>query len=480
MKLSDALHGVKILETNCGMDKEVFQVSNDSRNTRAGGIFAAVMGIESGLHRIRFAQAALDAGAVCIVCDIDCDKSLPYVRVENAEIAYAAIAANLAGHPAKKLKLIGVTGTNGKTTVTHLVHTILTENGKSCGLIGTNEVCIGTRIIESRTTTPEPPELNGYFSEMVAQGCEYCVMEVSSHALSLHRVEGLQFEVGAFTNLTRDHLNYHKDMESYAQAKSKLFKISKKSVINMDDEYGALMLKSAAGKVLSFSSHKNDADLVAKNIRLNPGSVEFEALSTGKIHRMKLGIPGMFSVSNALTAIGICSELGLEFADIAKGLSATQGVCGRAEVMRIDKEYSVMIDYAHTPDSLENILKTVRSYTSGRVITLFGCGGNRDKTKRPIMGKIAETLSDFCIVTSDNPRKEDPEAIINDILAGMTDKNHKVIVDRKEAIEYALDIAQPGDLVLLAGKGHETYQDINGVRRHFDEREIVSDYLFGR
>lgn len=478
MKLSEALKGIDIVARNCDMDIEVVSVSNNSRKVSRDGIFAAMMGADSGVHGIKYAPSAVDAGAVCVVTDADCDESLPYVRVENAEHAYALIAENLAGHPARKLKLIGVTGTKGKTTVTHLVRTILEENGLRCGLIGTNEILIGSERRESSATTPEPPELNGCFSDMVKAGCEYCVMEVSSHALALGRVDGLEFEAAAFTNLTLDHLNYHKDMDSYAAAKSKLFGMAKNSVINIDADYAELMKKSAAGGVLTYSARKNEADLVAKNIRLNPGSVEFEALSTARIRRMKLGIPGMFSVYNALAAIGLCSVLGLGFEEIAKGLEKAQGVCGRAEVLRIDKDYTVMIDYAHTPDSLENILKTVRAFTPGRIITLFGCGGDRDKSKRPLMGKIAETLSDVCVVTSDNPRTEDPEAIINDILAGMTGKNHTVIVNRKEAIGHALDIARPGDLVLLAGKGHETYQDIGGVKHHFDEREIVCEHLF--
>ncbi|HHX71525.1 MAG TPA: UDP-N-acetylmuramoyl-L-alanyl-D-glutamate--2,6-diaminopimelate ligase, partial [Clostridiales bacterium] len=377
------------------------------------------------------------------------------------------------------LSLIGVTGTNGKTTTTHLIRSVLERCGMPCGLIGTNLICYGNTVLESKSTTPDAIVFQSLLADMVKAGCEYVAMEVSSHALALGRVHGMRFAAAAFTNLTQDHLDFHKTMEAYAETKASLFAMSDVAVINVDDEAAPLMLRAASGRKITYSTKKNEATLIAKSIRLLPDAVEFVALDESGLERMRLGIPGEFSVYNALTVIGICRGLGLSLSDISAALVESKGIAGRAEIVAVDRDYTVMIDYAHTPDALENILRMVRGVAKGRVITVFGCGGDRDKAKRPLMGKIAETLSDVCIVTSDNPRREEPMAIINDILSGMAGKNHIAMENRREAIAAALDMANPGDFILLAGKGHETYQEINGQKHHLDEREVIHAHLSG-
>ena len=483
MKLNDLLNNIPIQAASCDLTAEVAGITLDSRRCKPGYVFCAVVGAESGVPGIRYAQKAVENGAVCVLCDTDCPADLPFVRVADAELALAEVSANFYGHPAEKLRLIGVTGTNGKTTTTHLVRDILTHAGKKCGLIGTNELMIGDQVITSHpvfSTTPEPPELHALFAQMVEAGCEFAVMEVSSHALALNRVYGLRFEVAAFTNLSQDHLNYHGTMEAYAAAKAKLFRQADCSVINLDDAYAQQMIDAAAGKTVTFSLRNNKADLIAKSIRFLPHAAEFEALTLDSIQRMRINIPGAFSVENALTAVGICNAVGVSLPNIAEGLAGASGVCGRAEIVPVGQPYTVMIDYAHSPDSLSNILKTVRPVTEGQLIVVFGCGGDRDRTKRPIMGRIAECMADFCIVTSDNPRTEEPEAIIDEIVGGMKKTNHIRIENRRKAIGHALDMAKPGDFVLIAGKGHEMYQEIQGVRHPFDEREVVRTHLQGK
>lgn len=477
MKLKDVLNGVKVIEAACDLDTEISGITRDSRTAERGNLFAAIAGIKKDSpHGIDFAKEAVEKGAACVLCDLPCAPGVPYVRVESAQNALAIASQNFMGRPAEKLKLIGVTGTNGKTTVTNLIKFILEKSGKKCGLIGTIQNMAGDRVISTGNTTPEAFELAKLFDKIVRFGCEYVIMEVSSHALALGRVNGLNFSAGVFTNITQDHLDFHGDMESYAAAKAKLFEHSDISFVNLDDPHAKLMLSAAKGEKITYSARLNDADIVAKNIRLLPESVEFEALTTGIIRRMHLGIPGEFSVSNALAVIAVCARLGLSYDEISEFLSEASGVCGRAEVVKTGTDYTVMIDYAHTPDALENILKTLRGIASGRIITVFGCGGDRDKTKRPIMGKIASELSDVCIVTSDNPRFETPSAIIDDIMRGIS-RPVTVIENRREAIAAALDMAQEKDIVLLAGKGHETYQEIKGVKHRFDEREVVLEHL---
>ena len=476
MKLQALLKGVAVLETTATPDTEINEVRYDSRAVRPGDLFVAIRGYATDGHQ--YIGKALEQGAAAIVCE-EAPAGAPAVVVENARRALAEIAANRFGHPADSMVMLGVTGTNGKTTTTYLVKHMLEDAGRKVGLIGTNQNLIGDEVVETERTTPESYELHALFARMRDAGCTHVIMEVSSHSLVLDRVHGIHFAVGAFTNLTQDHLDFHKTMEEYRRAKALLFTISDKGVINLDDPAAGAMLADAKCPCLTFSCEKDAADLTAKNLKLHADGVEFVAATKGDLARVKLPIPGHFSAENALTALGIVLQLGMPLADAAKSLATATGVKGRVEVVPTDTDYTVLIDYAHSPDGVENVLRAVRGFAKGRVVALFGCGGDRDRTKRPKMGKIAADLADFCIVTSDNPRTEDPKAIIDDILEGMkgTKTPMQVIVDRPEAIHWALAHAKKDDIIVLMGKGHETYQEVNHVKHHMDEREIVRDFF---
>ena len=476
MKLQELLRGVAVKSSTAADDLEIREVRYDSRAVQAGDLFVAIRGFATDGHQ--YISKALEQGAVAVVCE-EAPEGAPAVVVENARQALAEIAANRFGHPADSMVMLGVTGTNGKTTTTYLVKHMLEDAGHKVGLIGTNQNLIGDEVIETERTTPESYELHALFARMRDAGCTHVVMEVSSHSLVLDRVYGIPFAVGAFTNLTQDHLDFHKTMEEYRKAKAMLFAISEKGVINLDDDAAQAMLADAKCPCLTFSCEKDAADLTAKNICLHADGVEFVATTKGELARVKLPIPGHFSVENALAALGIVLQTGMPLADAAHSLATATGVKGRVEVVPTDTDYTVLIDYAHTPDGVENVLRAVRGFAKGRVIALFGCGGDRDRTKRPKMGKIAADLADFCVVTSDNPRTEDPKAIIDDILEDMqgTKTPMEVIVDRPEAIHWALAHAKKDDVIVLMGKGHETYQEINHVKHHMDEREIVASFF---
>ncbi len=478
MKLRELLNGVDVIALSCDPEAEISSVCHDSRKAVNGALFVAIKGFESDGHD--FMKAAYENGACVILSEKKPDFDVPHILVGNSRKALALLSANFYRRPSDSLRLIGITGTNGKTTTSYLIKTILEKTtGKKAGLIGTNQNMIGQRVLPTERTTPESLDLQKLLSDMRDEGCEFAVMEVSSHSLVLDRVAGLSFEAGVFTNLTQDHLDFHGTMDDYKNAKARLFEMSKIGIINMDDKAGQSYLKTAPCKTFSYSAKKNEADLVAKNIDLRPDSVRFEAVIEGYIARMILNIPGMFSVYNALAAIGCLLNLGIELSDIAASIREVPGVVGRAEVVKTGTDYTVMIDYAHTPDGVENILKAARGFTKGRVVALFGCGGDRDRTKRPKMGAIAAKLADFVIVTSDNPRTEKPGGIIEEILKGMEGVScpYVVIEDRREAIAYALGHAKPLDTILLLGKGHETYQEINHVKHHLDEREVIAQYF---
>lgn len=476
MKLQELLRGVAVKSSTAAEDLEIREVRYDSRAVQAGDLFVAIRGFATDGHQ--YIGKALEQGAVAVVCE-EAPDGVPAVVVENARQALAEIAANRFGHPADSMVMLGVTGTNGKTTATYLVKHMLEDAGHKVGLIGTNQNLIGDEAIETERTTPESYELHALFARMRDAGCTHVIMEVSSHSLVLDRVHGIHFAVGAFTNLTQDHLDFHKTMEEYRKAKAMLFSISDKGVINLDDNAAQAMLADAKCPCLTFSCEKDAADLTAKNIHLYADGVEFVATTKGELARVKLPIPGHFSVENALAALGMVLQIGMSLSDAAHSLATATGVKGRVEVVPTDTDYTVLIDYAHTPDGVENVLRAVRGFAKGRVIALFGCGGDRDRTKRPKMGKIAADLADFCVVTSDNPRTEDPKAIIDDILEGMKDTKTpmQVIVDRPEAIHWALAHAKKDDVIVLMGKGHETYQEVNHVKHHMDEREIVAAYF---
>ncbi|MBQ2230929.1 MAG: UDP-N-acetylmuramoyl-L-alanyl-D-glutamate--2,6-diaminopimelate ligase [Oscillospiraceae bacterium] len=478
MKLRDVLKGVNTVFSSADGDIEITGITNDSRKAKEGYLFVAVRGYASDGHK--FIASAIKNGASAVLCEEAPEDGGPYVVTDNSRAAEAEAASNFYGRPADKLKMIGVTGTNGKTTVTNLIKSVIEEcTGAKVGLIGTNRNMIGLEERPAERTTPDSIELMGLLAEMVEKGCEYCVMEVSSHALYLDRVRSISFEVGAFTNLTEDHLDFHKTMEAYAEAKSRLFSISKHAVINLDDEYSEYMLERAKCPVFTYSTERNDADITAKDIRLTPEGIMFRSLVGFEIITVKLGIPGMFSAYNALTALSVCIVLGIEAKAAANALAHCRGVMGRAEVFPTGRDFSVIIDYAHTPDALSNILRTVRGFAKGRVVLVFGCGGDRDRDKRPIMGTIAGRLADYVYVTSDNPRTEQPMDIIGNITAGMknTKAAYEVIENRREAIKAAVQNAKTGDVIILAGKGHETYQIIGTEKLHFDEREVLADIL---
>lgn len=472
MLLRDVLKGVKVIDTNCDLEMEISAICHDSRSVSEGALFVAISGFKTDGNK--YAKQALESGASAVLTET-ADVCLPYIQVENTRRDLAIVAANFNGNPASKMTMIGVTGTNGKTTVTYLLKQILEDQGKKVGLIGTNQNMIGQEIIPTERTTPDGNGLQTLLGKMASAGCDCVVMEVSSHSLVLDRVYGINFEVGIFTNLSQDHLDFHGDMENYAKAKACLFDRCKYGVINADDEYAKYMTESKTCKYITYSVKGNSADVICKDLSLGEKGISFNVDDTV----INLGIPGEFSSYNAMSVICAAKALGISASKCAKTLSRASGVCGRAEVVPVDAEYTVMIDYAHSPDGLENILGTVRGFVRGKIIVVFGCGGDRDATKRPIMGEIASRLADVVVVTSDNPRTEEPMAIINQILPGTDSSQAEIYVEvsRVKAIHYALSIAKSGDVVLLAGKGHETYQEINGVKHHMDEREIIKEYF---
>lgn len=456
-------------------EKEISFITDNSENVTNNSLFVCIEGKEKDGHA--FAGEAAEKGAAVI-----CEKSVGVkgeIIVSDTRKAYAALCSEFFGSPAEKLRLIGITGTNGKTTTAFLIKDILEKSGDKWGLVGTVCDMAGDSVFSGERTTPDPFELNCLFAKMVDRGCKGCVMEVSSQALVQGRVDSLFFDCAVFTNISDDHLDYHKTMANYMAAKKKLFSMCRVAVINADDKNSSYMTKNEKCRVVTYSAEKNTADYVAKNIRQKADSVEYEFLSAREIGRVRVGIPGMFSVYNSMAAAVCALEEGAPFSDVIESLALSQGVKGRAEVVPTNRDFTVIIDYAHTPDGLENILKTLKAFAKGRIITLFGCGGNRDKIKRPLMGETAARLSDYLIVTSDNPRRENPADIIVDILKGCEGAEIPVetIENRREAIEKALEIAEKNDIILLAGKGHETYQIFGSKKIHFDEREIVSEFL---
>ena len=478
MKLKDLLIGVAVLEMTADPELNIEHVAYDSRKVTQGGLFVAISGFATDGNR--FIPMALEKGAAAVVTAKKPDGNVPYILVESDRLALALIGCNFYGHPAKSMTMIGVTGTNGKTSTTLLLKQVLEKTiGAKVGLIGTMENMVGDEIIPTERTTPESFELQALFARMRDAGCTHVVMEVSSHAIALDRVAGVHFHVGAFTNLTEDHLDFHKTMENYCDTKAELFRRCDAGVANRDDAYFARMTGNATCKMLT-TSVKGNADLYAEDLQLHADGISFTAIAGSKTQNVSLPIPGRFTVYNALSVLGIALQLGIALEDAAKALVTAKGVRGRVEVVPTPgKPYTVLVDYAHTPDGLENVLRSVRDYCKGRLIAVFGCGGDRDPIKRPIMGRIGVELADLAVITSDNPRTEAPMDIISDILEGVSKEkeNYIVIEDRRKAIQYAMDIAGKDDMIVLAGKGHETYQEINGVKYHLDEREEVAAYL---
>ena len=464
-------------ETKGNLNIDINKIEYDSKKIEKGDLFVAIKGFSDDGHK--YINEAVENGAIAIVIDkeekdVEIPENITVVIVENSRAVLANLAEKYYDYPASKLRIIGVTGTKGKTTTAYMIRDIMKASGKKIGMIGTIYNTYGDTEIESSRTSPESLDLQKLLRDMVDAGMEYVVMEVSSHALSLNRVDNIKFEIGVFTNLAREHLDFHKDMDSYLAAKAKLFDQSVFGVINADDIYTPKLLKHVKCKYVKYGLD-NEANISATDIRINNNYVDFKMYINKQLQTITVPIPGKYTVYNAIAAIATTSMLGAQMEDVLKGL-ATVRVPGRSEIVDIGKSFAVLIDYAHNESSLEAILVNTKKYVKGRIILVFGCGGNRDKTKRAPMGEIAGRYADFTIITTDNPRDEKPKDIAKDIEEGIkkTKGLYKVIDNRIEAIEFAMRIAWKNDTIILAGKGHETYQELaHGKKIHFDEREIV-------
>lgn len=478
MKLKELLNGIDYIKIEGVQNRDIEAMYYDSREVTPDSLFFCIKGLTVDGHD--FAPQAVAKGAKVLVLerDVEVGEDITKVFVPDTKTAMAYMAKNFYRNPTQNINFIGVTGTNGKTTVTYLVKSILEKAGHKVGVIGTISNMIGNRKIPSKYTTPESLELQKLLREMADENVDSVIMEVSSHSLALGRVEGCEYDIGVFTNLSQDHLDFHVNMEEYRDAKAKLFTQSKLAIINEDDKNGRWIKKGVPTKVCTYGIYR-DADIYARELEITERGVAFHLHTPKGSIPINLGIPGIFSIYNGLTAASICYNMGISLEIIAQGLQEIKGVDGRFELLDTGTDYSVILDYAHTPDGLENILKTAQGFAKGRIITLFGCGGDRDHGKRPIMGEIAGKYSDLCIITSDNPRSEDPMDIIRDIVPGVekTGCSYIIIENRREAIEYALAHAQRDDIVILAGKGHETYQILKDKTIPFDEKQIVSEIL---
>ena len=485
MELKQLLVGIEGIKGKGKLDIEIKGVESNSQKVESGYVFVAIKGFTVDGHE--YIESAIKSGAVAVVvqegCDLELVKKLDttVVMVPDTRKALAIISSNFYGNPSKKLKLIGLTGTKGKTTTTFMIKEILEKAGKKVGLIGTIATYInGNKIADSERTTPESLELQKIFAQMVSEEVEYVVMEVSSQSLKLHRVEGCEFEMSIFTNLSEDHISEkeHPDMKDYFESKLKILDMSKKTFVNIDDLYGNKIPDKFEDKDITSYGIDNAGEVLAKDITITNSYVDFKVKMGDRNERIKVGIPGRFSVYNSLAAICVVRQLGIDTEIIKTALWEVR-VPGRSEMIDNNKELTIMIDYAHSPESLESILRASKSYTRGNVISLFGCGGDRDKRKRPVMGELSGRIADYTIITSDNPRTEEPEQIVKEIEAGIkkTKGNYTVIVDRKEAIKEAINMLHKNDILILAGKGHETYQEINGEKYPFDERIIIKEIL---
>ena len=489
MEWGEILSSTEIIATKGFPKDEIRHVTNNSRQVKQGSIFVAITGMKVDGHN--YINEAVTKNAAAIVIEDARFKSdeYPWVLVSNTRKALADLSCAVYGFPSRRLNVIGVTGTNGKTTTTNLIAKVLESAGHKTGLIGTIHNRIGSEIIPVNHTTPEAHELQELLLTFADKGAGYAVMEVSSHALVLHRVRGTEFDIAVFTNLTQDHLDFHENMEKYLEAKGRLFgelglknrkQRRKFAIINNDDQYAGALTDMASVPVITYGI-KNDADVKAEGIEFKPQGVYFLLRYTNKVLPIQLKMTGLFNVYNALAAIAVGLIEGIPAEDLIASLERVNGIPGRFEKVDEGQDFTVIVDYSHTPDSLENCLRTARQLTEGRLITVFGCGGDRDRTKRPIMGEKAGRLSDFSIVTSDNPRSENPQAIIDEILPGLkkTAKpdNFIQIVDRREAINRAVKEAGPQDVVIIAGKGHETYQILGNQIIPFDDRQVASEAL---
>ena len=482
MKLTKLLERLEY-EVVQGSDQiEITELTNDSRKVVDGSVFVCISGAVFDGHAYVNDVAEKGAAVVIVEKDVEAPEGLTVIKVADTRYALALTSAAYFGYPADKLKVIGITGTKGKTTTTYMVKSILEGVGHKVGLIGTIEAIIGDKVIPANNTTPESFTIQQYFAEMVEAGCDSVVMEVSSQGLMLHRTAGIPFEIGIFTNLGEDHIgpNEHKDFDDYKRCKGLLFKQCKLGIANVDDQWYEDVFKEATCKVETFGFSEK-ADLRATNVEhvSRPGYLGMKYKVEGLMDfDVEIDIPGEFSVYNSLTAIAVCRHFDVPVENIKKALKVAK-VKGRIEMVKVADDFTLMIDYAHNAMSLESLLNTLRDYNPGRLVTVFGCGGNRSKTRRYEMGEVSGKLSDFTIITSDNPRFEEPQDIINDIIIGMkkTDGEYIDICDRKEAIRYAIEHGRTGDVIVLAGKGHETYQEIKGVKYDMDDRVLIKEVL---
>ncbi len=478
MRLKELAAALPFAYELCGnADTEIKTLVTDSRVKSDAGLFFCVPGLHSDAHD--FAPGAIKNGAAALVVERYLDLDVPQIKVESVRKAMSYLAAAFYGFPARQLKIIGITGTKGKTTTSFMLRSILKAAGHETGLIGTVCTLIGDTEYEQSMTTPDPVEFQKILSEMLARGMEYVIMEVSAHALDMHRIDGVEFACAGFTNLSQDHLDYFGTMDKYLEAKLRILDMTPKLSLNVDDEVVASAARKR-GAQFERVGIRAQADVYANQIEPTESGMDFDLSfhKKAKAH-ITLHLSGIFNVYNALMAASLAWQAGIAIEDIQKGLDAIRNVPGRVELLDTHTPYRVILDYAHSPDALENVLTTLRSSTKRRLIAVFGCGGGRDKLKRPIMGRIGGRLADFCVVTSDNPRNEEPMQIISEIEEGIREVTDRYIVieNRREAIRYALEMAESGDTVVLAGKGHETYQEIKGVKHPFDEKDIVSELL---
>lgn len=481
MRLADVINGVDIRGRYGSLEVDIKDVVYDSRKVSAGCLFICIPGFKVDGHK--FIHDAIQHGAVAAIVENDIEvEGITVVKVGDSRKTMPLLGSNFYGNPTEKLKLIGITGTNGKTTTTYLIESILAHAKKKTSVIGTISIKIGKETIDSSRTTPESVDLQRLFKEILDKKIEYSIMEVSSHALDLGRADHCSFRIGIFSNLTQDHLDYHKNFENYREAKKKLFyKTTVANIINIDDPHGRIIaeeIKALKTPLMTYGID-NKADIMAEDIEISARGIRFTLVTPKYSIEIKNSIPGRFSVYNCLAAASAAYAEGIDKHAIKEGIGNLGNVPGRSEVVDIDKPYTVIIDYAHSPDGLVNILNSIRQYAKGRVITVFGCGGDRETEKRPIMGEAAGRLSDYCIITSDNPRSEEPLSIIKQVEEGIkkTDCDYICIESRRDAIKYALTVAKQHDIVLLAGKGHETYQILKDGTIPFDEREIIRELI---
>ena len=486
MELKKLLIGLEGIKAKGKVDIDIKGIEKNSKEVKEGYMFIAIKGFSTDGHQ--FVGNAIENGATVVMVQEGCDlkslnipENITVLMVKDTRKALAICSSNFYDNPSTQLKLIGVTGTKGKTTTTFMIKEILEKAGKKVGLIGTIATYInGKKIKDSDRTTPESLELQQTFRQMVDAGVEVCVMEVSSQSLKLHRVDGCQFDIVLFTNFSEDHISEkeHPDMQDYFNSKLKLFEMCKTGIVNADDLHSAKIPRLFPESNIVTYGIDNFANVLAKDITITNSYVDFRVKITDRNERVKTGIPGRFSVYNSLAAICVAQKFGIDSETIKQALEEVR-VPGRSELVDNKLELTIMVDYAHSPESLQNILQAAKSYTRGRVISVFGCGGDRDSGKRPIMGEISGKIADYTIITSDNPRTEEPQKIVDQIEEGIkkTKGKYEVVVDRTEAIRVAMKMANKRDIIILAGKGHEPYQEINGVKYPFDERIIVKDIV---